>query len=620
MAVVEVAFEDLADYLSGLSAGTYKLNITGLNQDVLNSSNTKRTLGYVIRNNIPEGVLLDLSETIIPDSVTDMSYTFFNCTSLTEAPVIPDSVTNMSGTFFYCISLTSAPVIPNSVTNMSYTFYNCTSLKEAPVIPDSVTSGGYTFYNCTSLITIGLWDISEDNIIKTYSSIFYNCNSLETINTSNLKQEKLLEDLLTTWQTESSDNFPSSLVVKDVVKSLTNKIPFSYLNTWLSAQDSNTTDTPYEINVTELTQTELEGTAGTPSTDLTTLQSVLYNNSDKYISLEEDEDSFDESETEITSLNHCFKECTTLVSLNDLSYLENLTALGETFSNCISLTEAPVIPDSVTDMSGTFYNCTSLTEAPVIPNSVTNMSSTFSNCESLTSAPVIPDSVTDMSYTFYNCTSLTSAPVIPDSVTNMSETFSGCTSLTIVQNVPSSVTDLSNAFSGCTNLKAIYNFNVSKDCKLTGAFKNCTSLTEIYTNESIPQADRWRVYDVHYSTDEDTNTDYATVTIYNVNDLENPISVTAFDITNGRKIYINSYTDELIFSEDESVTEEKIKTLIKYKCEMTTDMSDKVEASGDNFMLIAKDTSKVTTNLSLSNFTDDLSLTDEDFDEIFEEE
>ena len=32
-----------------------------------------------------------------------------------------------------------------------------------------------------------------------------------------------------------------------------------------------------------------------------------------------------------------------------------------TFCNCTSLTDAPEIPDSVTDMSGTFKGCTSLT-------------------------------------------------------------------------------------------------------------------------------------------------------------------------------------------------------------------------------------------------------------------
>ena len=48
-----------------------------------------------------------------------------------------------------------------------------------------------------------------------------------------------------------------------------------------------------------------------------------------------------------------------------------------------------------------------MTEAPVIPSSVTDMDSTFDGCTALTQAPVIPDGVTIMNYTFLNCTSLT---------------------------------------------------------------------------------------------------------------------------------------------------------------------------------------------------------------------
>ena len=79
----------------------------------------------------------------------------------------------------------------------------------------------------------------------------------------------------------------------------------------------------------------------------------------------------------------------------------------ETFSDCTSITKAPVIPDSVTSMYGTFDGCTNLIEAPLIPNSVTNMNATFQGCTNLTKAPVIPNSVTKMSCTFDNCTNLT---------------------------------------------------------------------------------------------------------------------------------------------------------------------------------------------------------------------
>ena len=112
-------------------------------------------------------------------------------------------------------------------------------------------------------------------------------------------------------------------------------------------------------------------------------------------------------------------------------------------------------------MSFCFNGCTNLTQAPVIPASVTDMRFCFSDCTNLTQAPVIPASVTDMSYCFSDCTKLTQAPVIPVNVTNMQNCFSGCTRLkTIV-------------------LKCNYNPEKDKynDPYFKAAFGGCTSLT-----------------------------------------------------------------------------------------------------------------------------------------------
>ena len=108
---------------------------------------------------------------------------------------------------------------------------------------------------------------------------------------------------------------------------------------------------------------------------------------------------------------------------------KSVTSLREAFKQCANMTEAPSIPDGVTDVGYAFYGCKSLVNAPVIPASVTNMGGTFWNCTSLTNAPVIPAGVTNMQYTFYFCTSLVNAPVIPDGVTDMSGTFYNCKSL-----------------------------------------------------------------------------------------------------------------------------------------------------------------------------------------------
>ena len=105
-----------------------------------------------------------------------------------------------------------------------------------------------------------------------------------------------------------------------------------------------------------------------------------------------------------------------------------------TFSGCKNLTQAPIIPSTVTNLRAAFETCTSLTEEglPIIPNSVTNMSETFQACTALTDLSdfVIPSSVTRLYNTFVRCTSLIAAPVIPSGVTDMRGTFQQCKALT----------------------------------------------------------------------------------------------------------------------------------------------------------------------------------------------
>lgn len=56
--------------------------------------------------------IVEASNIIIPNGVTNMDNTFRNCTSLTTAPTIPNSVTNMTSTFAYCVVLSGTIEIP----------------------------------------------------------------------------------------------------------------------------------------------------------------------------------------------------------------------------------------------------------------------------------------------------------------------------------------------------------------------------------------------------------------------------------------------------------------------------------------------------------------------------
>ena len=106
--------------------------------------------------------------------------------------------------------------------------------------------------------------------------------------------------------------------------------------------------------------------------------------------------------------------------------------MEHTFNSCKSLTQAPNIPQGVTNMNCTFYNCTSLTTPPTIPNGVTSVYYAFYSCASLTTVPTIPNSVTNMAGAFYKCTSLTQAPNIPNGVTNISMILALCEKVTSI--------------------------------------------------------------------------------------------------------------------------------------------------------------------------------------------
>ena len=131
--------------------GIHYIKVTGLTAADLQGDSASwkpSALGKILNDNPTKKVALKLSEV---SGLTDMSNCFYECTSLTQAPVIPSTVTNMRYCFFGCTSLTQAPAIPSGVTDMQGCFEKCKSLTQASVIPGSVTNMCNCFYGCTSL-------------------------------------------------------------------------------------------------------------------------------------------------------------------------------------------------------------------------------------------------------------------------------------------------------------------------------------------------------------------------------------------------------------------------------------------------------------------------------------
>ena len=122
----------------------------------------------------------DILESINGKPVTDASYTFKNCTSLTSVPKMPDSITNMEGTFQGCTSLTDLSdfVIPSGVTKLWFTFQNCSSLTDdgLPKIPNGIISLDSTFKGCSALTDLS--NLIIPNSVTSLSSTFESCLGL----------------------------------------------------------------------------------------------------------------------------------------------------------------------------------------------------------------------------------------------------------------------------------------------------------------------------------------------------------------------------------------------------------------------------------------------------------
>lgn len=115
------------------------------------------------------------------ENVTNMSYMFYSCSSLTTVPLFDTAkVTNMKSMFYFCRSLITIPLFDTSkVTNMDSMLYYCTKITNVPELDTSNVVRMYEmFSNCSMLITIPKLDTSK---VTSMGSMFSGCSSLTTV-------------------------------------------------------------------------------------------------------------------------------------------------------------------------------------------------------------------------------------------------------------------------------------------------------------------------------------------------------------------------------------------------------------------------------------------------------
>ena len=405
----EISIYNLANDLMALSPNTtstpYKIKITGL-------TITGTTGIFYIREKLRANSTkyVDLSATPFPnDGVTrdnlSLYGAFKDCSTLIKSPsIVPEvdyiKVKDLEDCYSGCTNLIESPVIPNTVTNISGAFENCSSLQTIEV-PNSVMSLYGAFKGCTSLTSFSIKNFDASKIVN-HTQTFYGCANLVNFYCDTPYDLKYWLSSL------SSNDFPNSISSCHFYlfsESVEMSILHSEFGNNLATLDANTVQTPFKIKVTDLTVQNVGSSAQGGSSG--TLGSFLLANPTKYVDLSE---TIMPNATDLTST---FENCATLVDSPGLP--STVTDLDSTYKGCTNLAEAPAIPNTVTEMPNTFTGCSSIETVEYVPSGVTDLTECFKNCSALEEIEQfdVPLSVlkTNAQDCFSGCTSLTTVGV-----------------------------------------------------------------------------------------------------------------------------------------------------------------------------------------------------------------
>ena len=407
------------------------------------------------------------------EKVTNMSYMFFNCSSLTSLDVThfnTAKVTNMNRLFAYCSSLTSLDVThfnTAKVTNMNSMFECCSSLTSLDVTyfnTANVTGMNYMFYSCSALTTIYASDNFVTDKVEYSYNMFYDCTSLK-----GTTLEYVASKTDHNYANCGTDGYFTPGCGYAEFDNATGTLTFRYKGVKPEgAYDLNVgiTDPGWRTHKNEIKKVVFDASFANarPTScyywfyeckNLANIEGIENLNTEK-----------------VTNMELMFANCSTLTSLDVTKFnTANVTTLMSMFSNCSSLKSLDVTnfdTRNVTNMFYMFNNCSGLTSLDVTKFNtakVRNMYSMFMNCSGLKSLDVTnfdTGNVISMAYMFYGCSALTSLDLTNFNTAKvmdmcfMFKKCSGLTSLNLTKFNTAEVTDMSQMFNECSALTTIY--------------------------------------------------------------------------------------------------------------------------------------------------------------------
>ena len=441
-------------------------------------------------------------------NVTDMSYMFYSCSSLTSLDVThfnTANVTDMSSMFSRCSSLTSLDVThfnTAKVKNMRNMFSSCSALLSLDVRnfnTANVTNMSYMFTNCTALLSLDVTNFNTANVTN-MTRMFSGCSALLSLdvrnfNTANVTDmsymfaycSSLTSLYLTNFNTENVTNMGSMFdgctsltTIYASSKFVTTKVSDSsgMFNNCKKLKGEVVVWTKYKA--TDKTYAKIEGgyfSGGIPR--------VKYADGTLTFFLTSKE-TLGENEYELNSgknlpewvKKHIFG--ITKVVFDTSFANARPTSCYMWFNLCGNLNQVEGIKNlntkEVTDMADMFCKCRDLSSLDVSgfnTGKVTDMSEMFEECISLKLLDVAKfntANVKSMSNMFYNCQNLASLNVTnfnTANVTNMQGMFYSCPALTTIyasdKFVTTNVETGSNMFFNCIKLKGFIDYKNNSD-------------------------------------------------------------------------------------------------------------------------------------------------------------
>ena len=406
------------------------------------------------------------------EKVTDMSYMFYYCSSLTSLDVThfnTANVRNMERMFYCCSSLTSLDVThfnTEKVTVMSNMFENCSSLTSLDVThfnTANVRNMSYMFCSCSKLTSLDVTNFNTANVTN-MSKMFSNCLSLTSLYLTNFNTEKVtyMDGMFSSCSSLTTIYASSKFVTPQV----SNSSSMFYNCEKLKGEEVGWTND----KATDKTFAKIEGgyfsggiprvkyADGTLTFFLTSKETLGENEYGIYgLGAKPDWVWKNPNVTKVTKVvfdpafanarpTNCYAWFQGYVNLTSIEGIEYLNT------------------SQVTDMHNMFYNCYHL------------QTTDFSGFDTR--------KVKDMSYMFHNCGSLKSLDISnfnTSEVTDMRGMFDGCiglTSLDLSHLNTSKVSVMASMFQSCINLLSVNlsGWDTRNVINMTRMFKRCHSL------------------------------------------------------------------------------------------------------------------------------------------------